>query len=148
MEDYSGIFNKFAAPYLDKFNVVDGDRSKLIEDEQEISALWGLCADMFMDGFLDFFVWYEYDGYVIPMRAIKRVGCKKLYKLLEKVYKKVFDKFQNDKRITSYGDIEQYLTERDGEILEDAFDKFDEVYGEELCKAAYKFYSEKIERTV
>lgn len=141
MEDYSEIFNRFAKEYVDKFQSVGGDWDKLSADEQEIVALWSLCADMFSNGFLDFFLIYGYDAYLIAMRAIERVGCKKLYKLLEKVYKKVFDRFQNDKRITSYDDIPQYLSERDEAILEDAFDKFDEEYGEELCEAAYKFYS-------
>ena len=53
---------------------------------------------------------------------------------------KVLDRFQNDERITAYGDIPQYLTESDEKILDDLFEKFDEEYGEELCEAAYKFY--------
>ena len=141
MEDYSEIFNKFAQEYVDKFQSLSGDWDKLSTDEQEIVALWSFGADMFMGGFLDFFLSYGYDVYLIAMRGIERVGCKKLYKLTEKTYKKVLDRFRNDKRITSYDDIPQYLTERDEKILDDLFEKFDEEYGEELCEAAYKFYS-------
>lgn len=143
MEDYSEIFNKFAQDYLEKFKSVDGDWDKLNTDEQEIVALWSLSSDMFMGGFLDFFLAYGYDVYLIAMRGIKRVGCEKLYKLLEKTYKKVLDRFQYDERITSYEDIPEYLTLRDEKILDKAFELFDEEYGEELCEAAYKLYSGK-----
>ena len=141
MEAYSDIFDRFAREYVDKFQSLNGDWDKLTADEQEIVALWSFGADMFMDGFLSFFLAYGYDVYVIAMRGIERVGCKKLYKLTEKTYKKVLDRFQNDERIKAYGDIPQYLTERDEEILDELFEKFDEEYGEQLCEAAYKFYN-------
>ena len=141
MEAYSDIFDRFAKEYVDKFQSLNGDWDKLSTDEQEIVALWSFSADMFMDGFLSFFLAYGYDVYLIAMRGIERVGCKKLHKLTEKTYKKVLDRFQNDERIKSYGDIPQYISERDEEILDELFEKFDEEYGEELCEAAYKFYN-------
>lgn len=141
MEEYSELWNDFAYPYNDKLESgLGGDWSKLDENEQEIAALWKLGADLFNDGFLEFFVNWGYDCYTYAMRGIERVGCKKLYKLLEKAYKKVFARFENDKSITSYEDIFEKITEKDEEILEDVFEKFDEEYGEELCEAAYKFY--------
>lgn len=141
MEEYSELWNDFAIEYNDKLeSEFDGDWSKLDETEQEIAALWKLTADLFNEGFLEFFVNWGYDCYAYAMRGIERVGCKKLYKLLEKAYKKVFARFENDKSITSYEDIFEKITEKDEEILEDVFDKFDEEYGEELCEAAYKFY--------
>ena len=141
MEAYSDIFDRFAREYVDKFQSVNGDWDKLSTDEQEIVALWSLCDDMFMDGFLDFFLIYGYDVYLIAMRGIERVGCKELYKLLEKTYKEALDRFQYDERITSYDDIPRYLSERDEKLLDIAYEKFDEEYGEQLCEAAYKFYS-------
>ena len=141
MEAYSDIFDRFASEYVHKFQSVNGDWDKLSTDEQEIVALWSLCDDMFMDGFLDFFLIYGYDVYLIAMRGIERVGCKELYKLLEKTYKEVLDRFQYDERITSYDDIPRYLSERDEKLLDIAYEKFDEEYGEQLCEAAYKFYS-------
>lgn len=141
MEDYSEIFDKFAQDYLDKFKSVDGDWDRLNADEQEIVALWSLGADMFEGGFLDFFLGYGYDVYLIAMRGIKRIGCDKLYELLETTYNKVLDRFQYDERIKSYDDIPQYLTEKDEEILDKAYELFDEEYGEEMCEAAYKLYA-------
>lgn len=141
MEEYSELWNDFAYPYNDKLESgLGGDWSKLDENEQEIAALWKLGADLFNDGFLEFFVNWGYDCYTYAMRGIERVGCKKLYKLLEKAYKKVFARFENDKSITSYEDIFGKITEKDEKILDEVFDKFDEEYGEELCEAAYKFY--------
>ena len=141
MEDYSEIFSDFAQEYVDKFQSLNGDWDKLSTDEQEIVALWSFGADMFMDGFLSFFLTYGYDVYMIAMRGIKRVGCEELYELTENTYKKVLDRFQDDERIESYDDIPQYITDQDEEILDELFEKFDEEYGEELCEAAYKFYS-------
>ncbi len=146
MEEYSEIWDEFAIEYNDKLeSECNGDWEKLNETEKEIAALWKLTADVFNEGLLEFFVNWGYDCYTYAMRGIKRVGCDELYKLLDNAYKKVLDKFKNDKRIKSYEDILQYLSESDNEILEDVFDKFDEKYGEELCEAAYKFYSGKAE---
>lgn len=141
MEEYSELWNDFAYKYNDKLERgCGGDWGKLNETEQEIAALWKLGADLFNEGFLEFFVNWGYDCYTYAMRGIERVGCIKLYKLLDKAYKKVFEKFQDDNSITSYEDILPQLTERDEEILDDVFEKFDEEYGEQLCEAAYKFY--------
>lgn len=150
MEEYSELWNDFAYEYNDKLErVCEGDWEKLNESEQEIAALWKLTADVFNDGFLEFFVNWGYDCYTYAMRGIKRVGCGELYNLLDNAYKNVLDKFRDDKRITTscgdYEDILQHISESDEEILEDVFDKFDEQYGEELCEAAYKFYSGKAE---
>lgn len=141
MEEYSELWNEFAIEYNDKLeSKFDGDWSKLDETEQEIAALWKLTADLFNEGFLEFFVNWGCDCYNYAMRGIERVGCRKLYKLLEKAYRKVFARFENDKSITSYEDIFGKITEKDEKILDEVFDKFDEEYGEELCEAAYKFY--------
>lgn len=146
MEEYSEIWDEFANEYNDKLeSECDGDWSKLNDDEQEIAALWKLSADLFNEGFLEFFVNWGCDCYTYAMRGIERVGCKELYKLLEKAYNKVFARFEDDKSLNSYEDILEKITEKDEEILEDVFEKFDEEYGEELCEAAYKFYSGKDE---
>ena len=141
---YSEIFDRFAREYVDKFQSLNGDWGGLTEDEQDIVALWSFSADMFMDGFLSFFLNYGYCVYLTAMRGIRRVGCKELYKLTESTYEKVLDRFKDDERIESYDDIAQYITEQDEEILDELFEKFDEEYGEQLCEAAYKFYSSNL----
>lgn len=144
MEEYSELWNEFANEYNDKLeDELDGDWSKLGETEQEIAALWKLAADLFNEGFLEFFVNWGYDCYTYAMRGIERVGCEKLYKLLENAYNKVLARFENDAGIESYDDIFDKITEKDEEILEDVFEKFDEEYGEELCEKAYKYYGGK-----
>ncbi len=144
MEEYSELWDEFANEYNDKLeDELDGDWSKLGETEQEIAALWKLTADVFNEGFLEFFVNWGYDCYTYAMRGIERVGCEKLYKLLENAYNKVLARFENDAGIESYDDIFDKITEKDEEILEDVFEKFDEEYGEELCEKAYKYYGGK-----
>ena len=141
MEEYSDLWNDFAIEYNDKLeSECGGDWKKLNETEQEIAALWRLAADLFNEGFLEFFVNWGYDCYTYAMRGVERVGCKKLYTLLDKAYKKVFARFENDKSITSYEDIFGKITEKDEKILDEVFDRFDEEFGEELCEKAYKFY--------
>lgn len=144
MEEYSELWDEFANEYNDKLeDELDGDWSELSETEQEIAALWKLTADVFNEGFLEFFVNWGYDCYTYAMRGIERVGCEKLYKLLENAYNKVLARFENDAGIESYDDIFDKITEKDEEILEDVFEKFDEEYGEELCEKAYKYYGGK-----
>ena len=60
----------------------------------------------------------------------------------------VLDKFREDKRLTYYSDIYQYLTEEDEGILRDTDIEFWENEGEALCKRAYEFYHDELKKEV
>ncbi len=154
MEDFDELWNEYAGEFNDKLeNANGGDWSKLDEQEQEIAALWKLAADVYGGGFDEFFLNWGFDCYSHAMRGIKRVadansGIKKVYKLFENAYKKVFARFENDERIKSYEDIAQYLTEKDEKILEKVYEEFDEKLGPLLCENAYKLYHDKLGKKV
>ncbi len=159
MEDFDELWNTYAIEFNDKLeNANNGDWSKLDEYEQEIAALWKLAADVYNNGFDDFFLGRGYDCYSYAMRGIKRVadantglkkvGCNNVYKLFDTAYKKVFARFENDDRIKSYEDIVQYLTEKDEKILEKTYENFDEKLGPLLCERAYEFYRNKLNKSV
>lgn len=159
MEDFDELWNAYAIEFNDKLeNANGGDWSKLDEQEQEIAALWKLAADVYSNGFDEFFLMWGYDCYSYAMRGIKRiadadpglekVGCNDVYKLFETAYTKVFARFENDDRIKSYEDIVQYLTEKDEEILEKTYEDFDERLGPLLCERAYEFYHDKLGKKV
>lgn len=159
MEDFDKLWNAYAIEFNDKLeNANGGDWSKLDEQEQEIAALWKLAADVYSNGFDEFFLMWGYDCYSYAMRGIKRiadantglekVGCNDVYKLFETAYTKVFARFENDDRIKSYEDIVQYLTEKDEEILEKTYEDFDERLGPLLCERAYEFYHDNLKKTV
>ena len=157
--DYDELWNEYAIKFNDKLeSTCGGDWSKLDETEQEITALWKLAADMYSGGFDEFFLNWGFDCYSYAMRGIKRIAnangmlkkaaVNNVYKLFDNAYKKVFARFENDDRISSYDEIGQYLTESDTEILEKTYDKFDENLGPLLCQRAYEYYCEKLGRTV
>lgn len=159
MKDYDELWNQYAIEFNDKLeNTNSGDWDKLDEIEQEIAALWKLAADMYSGGFDEFFLNWGYDCYSYAMRGIKRIadansglkkiGCNNIYKLFNKAFTSVFARFGSDERIKSYADIVQYLTEKDGEILEYTYDAFDKKFGPLLCTRAYEFYCEKLKKTV
>ena len=122
-KDYDELWNDYAGEFNEKLESENGgDWSALDETEQEIAALWKLAADMYSGGFDEFFLNWGFDCYTHAMRGIKRVsesdkGVKNVYKLFEKAYTKVFARFENDDRISSYEEIGQYLTEKDEKIL-------------------------------
>lgn len=159
MEDFDELWNAYAIEFNDKLeNANGGDWSKLDEQEQEIAALWKLAADVYSNGFDEFFLMWGYDCYSYAMRGIKRIAdansglekvdCNNVYKLFETAYKKVFARFENDDRIKSYEDIVKYLTEKDEEILEKTYEDFDEKLGPLLCERAYEFYHDKLGKKV
>lgn len=149
-KDYDELWNDYAGEFNEKLESENGgDWSALDETEQEIAALWKLAADMYSGGFDEFFLNWGFDCYTYVMRGIKRVsesdkGVKNVYKLFEKAYTKVFARFENDDRISSYEDIVQYLTEKDEKILEKTYDEFDEKLGPLLCEKAYVYYCETL----
>lgn len=162
-KDYDELWNAYAIEFNDKLeNANGGDWSKLDETEQEIAALWKLAADVYSNGFDEFFLNWGYDCYSYAMRGIKRIadsyngltktgwlaktGVNKVYMLFENAYTKVFARFENDERIKSYSDILQYLTGKDEKILEKTYDDFDERLGPLLCKRAYEYYCEKLNK--
>lgn len=159
MKDYDEIWNQYAIKFADKLESANGgDWNKLDEVEQEIAALWKLTADMYSAGFDEFFLNWGYECYTYAMRGIKRVAdddsnpeetnCNEVYELFDNAYIKVFARFEKDERIKAYADIVEYLTEDDEEILEEAYDIFDEKLGPLFCERAYKFYCEKLKKRV
>ena len=152
MVDYVDIWDEYSIEFCKKLEYqCGGDWSKLDETEQEIAALWKLACDMYMSGFDDFFLSWGFDCYSFAMRGIKRVAdtysdCNKVYKLFDKAYKRVFARFENDKRIKAYGDIAQYLNLKDRIILMRTFNAFDKRLGPILCESAYKYYCEKLKQ--
>ncbi len=159
MEDYDELWDEYASKFNEKLECdLGGDWDKLDETEQEIAALWKLAVDMYSGGFDEFFLNWGFDCYSYAMRGIKRiadansglnkVGCNNIYKLFDKAFNKVFARFENDERIKSYGDILQYLTEKDTEILEKTYEEFDEKLGPLLCQRAYEYYCGKLGKSV
>ena len=68
MEDFDEMLNTYAIEFNDKLeNANNGDRSKLDEYEQEIAALWKLVADVYSNGFDEFFL--GRGMIAIPMRC-------------------------------------------------------------------------------
>ena len=113
--------------------------------------MWKLVVDVYSGGFDEFFLNWGYDCYTYAMRGIKRVaeensGVGDVYELFETAFTKVFARFENDDRISSYADIIKYLTEEDKETLDQTFDEFDGELGPMFCEAAYKYYCEKLNK--
>ena len=140
-DDYSVKFNE---KLVYKCN---GDWNGLEQDEREIAALWKLYVDVNNGGFEQFFTNWGYDCYWYAMRGIKRMGDVNLLELLHNTYMNVFDKFREDKRLTYYSDIPQYLTEEDEAVLMDTDTAFWDTEGEILCKTAYEFYHDNLKKT-
>lgn len=80
--------------------------------------------------------------------GLKKVGCNNIYKLFDTAYTKVFARFENDDRITSYEEIGAYLTEEDQKILETTYGNFDEKLGPLLCRRAYEYYCRELKKAV
>lgn len=157
MEDYDELWDEYASEFNEKLESdFGGDWDKLDETEQEIAALWKLAADMYSGGFDEFFLNWGFDCYSHAMRGIKRIadsgldknGCNSVYKLFDKAFNKVFARFENDKRIKSYGDIAEYLTDKDMKVLEKTYESFDEKLGPLLCQRAYEYYCKNLGKTV
>lgn len=158
MQNYDEIWNQYAIKFADKLESVNGgDWNKLDEIEQEIAALWKLTTDMYSAGFEEFFLNWGYECYSYAMRGIKRIAdtgsdpeetsCDEVYELFDNAYTRVFARFENNERIKAYGDIVEYLTEDDKEILEEVFAVFDDKCSL-FCEKAYKFYCEKLKKRV
>ncbi len=159
MEDYDELWDEYASEFNEKLESdLGGDWSKLDETEQEIAALWKLAADMYSGGFDEFFLNWGFDCYSYAMKGIKRIadaadrsdksGLNNVYKLFDKAFNKVFARFENDKRIKSYADIAQYLTDKDMKVLEKTYESFDEKLGPLLCQKAYEYYCKSLGKTV
>ncbi|MBD5112608.1 MAG: DMP19 family protein [Ruminococcaceae bacterium] len=147
MVDYVDIWDEYSIEFCKKLEYqCGGDWNKLDEDEQEIAALWKLVVDIYNGGFVQFFCNWGFDCYWYAMRGIQRIGDKKLLERLNSTYKNVFDKFKDDKRLTKYWDIPQYLTEEDEKILRDTDTEFWDKEGEILCKMAYDFYHDNLKK--
>lgn len=147
MVDYVYIWDEYSIEFCKKLEYqCGGDWNKLDEDEQEIAALWKLVVDIYNGGFVHFFCNWGFDCYWYAMRGIQRIGDKKLLERLNSTYKNVFDKFKDDKRLTKYWDIPQYLTEEDEKILRDTDTEFWDKEGEILCKMAYEFYHDNLKK--
>ena len=163
MPDYDELWDQYANEFNAKLEITNnGDWNKLDEEEQEIAALWKLTADMYSSGFEDFFLSWGYECYSYAMRGIQRMidanmeedeedeetesDLTDVYTLFDDAYTEIFSPFENDDRIKSYEDIGQYLTQTDEDTLEEVFAEFDEDLGPILCKKAYKFYCEKLNK--
>lgn len=147
MTDYVDLWDKYSIEFCKKLEYDCGsDWSKLDADEQEISALWKLVVDMYNGGFEQFFCNWGYNCYWYAMRGIQRIGYRELLEQLHNTYTDVFDKFREDKRLTYYSDILEYLTDEDEDILNDTNNAFWDEKGEILCEKAYKFYCESLKK--
>lgn len=147
MVDYVDIWDEYSIEFCKKLEYqCGGDWSKLDETEQEIAALWKLVVDIYNGGFVQFFCNWGFDCYWYAMRGIQRIGDKNLLERLNNTYKNVFDKFRDDKRLTKYWDIPQYLTEEDEKILSETDTEFWDKEGEILCRMAYEFYHDNLKR--
>ncbi len=146
MEDYGQLWDVYSIKFCEKLNNFNGDWKKLDMDEQEIAALWKLCADINNGGFVQFFCNWGYECYFYAMRGIKRIGDTGLLTMLHNTYTNVFDKFREDDRLKAYWDIPEYLTEEDEEILEETDIAFWEEEGEKLYKMAYEFYCVNLQK--
>lgn len=146
-KNYAELWDKYSEQFVNKLiNEFQHDWKKLDTDEQEIAALWKLVVDTNNGGFEQFFTNWGYECYWYAMRGIQRIGDKKLLKLLHNTYMDVFDKFREDKRLTYYSDIFDYLTDEDEEILENTNIEFYETEGDILCETAYKFYHDNLKK--
>lgn len=149
MEDFTKLWDDYSIKFNEKLiSECKNDWKKLDRDEQEIAALWKLVVDVNNGGFIQFFCNWGYECYWYAMRGIQRIGCNSLLQLLHNTYMDVLDKFREDKRLTYYSDIYQYLTEEDEDILRDTDIEFWENEGEALCKRAYEFYHDEMKKEV
>lgn len=147
MVDYVDLWDRYSIEFCKKLEYdCGGDWNKLDETEQEIAALWKLVVDVYNGGFVQFFCNWGYDCYQYAMRGIRRIGDNELFELFNSTYVNVFDKFQDDKRLTKYWDIPQYFTEEDENILDDTDNEFWDNAGEILCKMAYEFYCDSLKK--
>lgn len=149
MEDFTKLWDDFSIKFNEKLiNECKNDWKTLDSDEQEIAALWKLVVDVNNGGFMQFFCNWGYECYWYAMRGIQRIGRDSLLQLLHNTYMNVLDKFREDKRLTYYSDIYQYLTEEDEDILRDTDIAFWEDECEPLCKRAYEFYHDELKKEV
>lgn len=149
MEDFTKLWDDYSIKFNGKLIYeCENEWKKLDSDEQEIAALWKLVVDINNGGFMQFFCNWGYECYWYAMRGIQRIGCNSLLQLLHNTYMDVLDKFREDKRLTYYSDIYQYLTEEDEGILRDTDIEFWENEGEALCKRAYEFYHDELKKEV
>lgn len=149
MEDFVDLWDKYSIEFCKKLEYdSNGDWSKLNQDEQEIAALWKLVVDTYNGGFEQFFCNWGYNCYWYAMRGIQRMGYQELLEQLHKTYTDVFDKFREDKRLTCYSDILEYLTNEDENILNEINNAFWDEKGEILCRNAYEFYHDKLKIAV
>lgn len=148
MEDYGDLWDDYAGKFDLKLVNLNGDWSKLDEEEQEIAALWKLFVDVNGGGFIEFFCNWGFDCFCYAMRGLKRINDTGLYELLTGVYKDVLGKFENDTRLAEYWDIMEYLTEENIERLEDVDTQFYETECDFFVKMAYEYYHEILKKTV
>lgn len=148
MEKYYDLWDDYSIEFNQKLIDLQGDWSKLDKEEQEIAALWKLYVDIGNGGFIQFFCNWRYECYCYAMRGLQRIEDEGLFNLLHNTYINVLDRFREDPRLKYYWDIEQYLTEEDYKILDCTDTQFYETEGEPFVKAAYKYYCEKLKKTV
>jgi len=109
--------------YVSKLNKYDGDWTQLNEEEQELSALWKLEADVYNGGFIQFFCNWGFDCYNFAIRCLGKIDAKEIYKIVTQQHA-IIQRLEDDENLQELWDIPKLLTEL--EIIE--LDKLDKKY--------------------
>lgn len=106
----------FTSQFVDKLNKNNGDWRKLSESEQELAALWKLEMDMHNGGFLQFFTNWGVECYENAVRCLHKIKAEKPLRIITAAYK-VIDKYKDDKRLGSYQDLFDIISETEVEKI-------------------------------
>lgn len=102
----------YTSQFVDKLNKQKGDWKKLNETEQELAALWKLEMDVHNGGFLQFFTNWGVECYENAVRCLKKIKAKNSLQIITSAYK-IIEKYKDDKRLTSYQDLYEIISESD-----------------------------------
>ncbi len=102
----------FTIQFVEKLNEHNGDWAKLNESEQELAALWKLEMDINNGGFLQFFTNWGIECYESGIRCLKKIKATKSLQIVTSAYK-IINKYKDDKRLTSYQDLYDLMSEND-----------------------------------
>lgn len=125
--------------YVSKLYKYDGDWTQLNDEEQELSALWKLEADMYNGGFIQFFCNWGFHCYNFAIRCLEKIDAKEIYKIVTQQYA-IIQRLDDDENLQELWDIPKLLKEQ--EIIE--LDKLDKKYWgneDDLLEKTLKTYN-------
>ena len=102
MEDYGKLWDDYSIEFNSKLVDLNGDWSRLDEDEQEIAALWKLFVDINNGGFIQFFCNWGFQCLCYAMRGLKRINDTSRYNLVDDKYYHVLYKYKDHPRLKKY----------------------------------------------